>query len=159
MVKRTFAALLGFIISFSIYAQELTPQEIQLDKKLNTLKNELLVKASQNKLAIYSSSFTQLKPFIESSSLYKIIQLMPKGGLLHCHNGGMVNPKWLISAAAKYNNCYIYIGKDDSNFIYGQLVVFTKGQAPKGFLPLQQYLKFDKNAAGSLLKLLTLNRS
>ena len=162
MIKSTIVTLLAVTISFYIHANDstqLTAQEIQLDKKLSTLKNELLVKASQNKLAIYSSSFTQLKPFIESSSLYKLLQSMPKGGLLHCHNGGMANPQWLISAAAKYNNCYIYIGKDDNNFIYGQLAVFTKGQAPKGFLPLQQYLKFDKNAAGSLLKLLTLNRS
>lgn len=162
MVKSTIVTLLGLIIGFSIHANDstqLTAQEIQLDKKLTTLKNELLAKASQNKLAIYSSSFTQLKPFIESSALYKIIQSMPKGGLLHCHNGAMANPGWLISAAAKYNNCYIYIGKDNSQFIYGQLAVFAKGQAPKDFLPLQQYLKFDKNAAAGLLKLLTLNRS
>ncbi|MFL5748868.1 MAG: adenosine kinase [Niastella sp.] len=159
MVKRTFAALLGFIISFSIHAQELTPQEIQLDKKLSILKNELLVKASQNKLAIYSSSFTQLRPFIESSALYKLFQSMPKGGLLHCHNGAIVNPNWLIGTAAKYNNCYVYTGKGDNKFIYGQLAVFTKGRAPKDFLPLQQYLKRDKNAAGSIFKLLTLNRS
>jgi len=162
MLKSTFVTLLGLIISFSIYANDstqLSAQEIDLDKKLSNLKNELLAKASQNKLAIYSSSFTQLRPFIESSELYKLFQLMPKGGVLHLHNGGMANPKWLISAAAEYNNCYIYIGKDNSNYIYGQLVVFTKGLAPKDFLSLQQYLKFDKNAAGSLLKLLTLNRS
>jgi adenosine deaminase CECR1 len=162
MVKSTFVFFIGVIISFSIHANDstqLTTQEIQLDKKLNSLRNELLIKAGQNKLAIYNSSFTQLRPFIESSPLYKIIQSMPKGGLLHCHNGGMANPKWLIGAAAKYNNCYVYIGKDDNNFIYGQLAVFMKGQAPKDFLPLQQYLKFDKNAAGGLLKLLTLNRS
>lgn len=162
MVKSTFVFLAGLIISLSIRANDstqLSAQEISLDKKLSTLKNELLAKASQNKLAIYSSSFTQLRPFIESSDLYKLFQSMPKGGVLHLHNGGMANPKWLIGAAAKYNNCYIYIGKDNSNYVYGQLVVFTKGPAPKDFLSLQQYLKFDKNAAGSLLKLLTLNRS
>jgi adenosine deaminase CECR1 len=158
MFKSTIAILVGFIIGFSIQAQELTPQEIQLDKKLNTLKNALLVKAGQIKLPIYNSSFTQLKPFIESSSLYKIFQSMPKGGLLHCHNGAMVNPYWVINAAAKYNNCYIYTGKDEKDLIYGQLVVFIKGQIPKGFAPLQQYLQRDKHAADSLLKLLTLNR-
>ena len=158
MIKSTIATLVGFIISFSIQAQELTPQEIQLDKKLNALKNELIQKAGQIKLPLYNSSFTQLKPFIESSSLYKILQSMPKGGLLHCHNGAITNPNWLISTAAKYNNCYVYTGKDDSNFIYGQLAMFKKDQMPKGFVPLQQYLQRDKNAAGALLKLLTLNR-
>ena len=73
MIKSTFVTLIGVIISFCTHANDstqLTTQEIQLDKKLSTLKNELLVKASQNKIAIYNSSFTQLKPFIESSSLY-----------------------------------------------------------------------------------------
>jgi len=158
MIKSTLVTLLGFIIGFSIHAQELTPQEMLLDKKLNTLKNEVLAQASQNKLALYNSSFTQLKPFIESSSLYKLFQSMPKGGLLHCHTGAIVTPQWLIKTAAKYNNCYIYTGQDDKKFIYGQLAVFKKGQAPTNFLPLQQYLKSNKNGEAGLLKLLTLNR-
>ncbi len=158
MFKSTIAALVGFVFSISIHAQGLTPQETQLDKKLTSLKNELLQKADQNKLSIYNSSFTQLKPFIESSALYKLLQSMPKGGLLHCHNGAITNPNWLINTAAKYKNCYVYTGKDDKNYIYGQLAVFTKGQTPNGFMPLQQYLKFDKNASAGLLKLLTLNR-
>jgi len=169
MFKSTIAALVGFIITFSVSGDpvienkisshtQLTPQEKQLDKKLNALKNELLQKAGQIKLPLYNSSFTQLKPFIESSSLYKILQSMPKGGLLHCHNGAIANPGWVIPAAAKYKNCYVYIAKDEKDFIYGQLAVFTKGQIPNGFVPLQQYLKSDTHAADSLLKLLTLNR-
>jgi adenosine deaminase CECR1 len=159
MVKSTFAALIGIIISLSIYAQELTPQEIQLDKKLYALKIDLLVKAGQIKLPLYNSSFTRLKPFIESSSLYKILQTMPKGGLLHCHNGAIANPNWVINTAARYNNCYVYTGKDNNDFIYGQLAVFTKREIPKGFVPFQQYLHHDKHGADSLLKLLTLNRN
>src|SRR4051812_17394968 len=139
MFKSTIAILAGFIICCSINAQELTPQEIQLDKKLSTLRNELLRKAVQSKLSIYNSSFTQLKPFIESSTLYKLFQSMPKGGLLHYHNGAIANPNWVIATAAKYNNCYVYTGKDDNNYIYGQLAVFAKAQTPAGFMPLQQY--------------------
>ncbi|OQP44794.1 adenosine kinase [Niastella yeongjuensis] len=158
MFKSTITTLVGFIFSCSLYAQELTPKETQLDKRLSALRNELLVKADQIKLSIYNSTFTQLKPFIESSALYKLLQSMPKGGLLHCHNGAIANPSWVISAAASYKNCYLYTGNDEKEFIYGQLAVFTKGHAPTGFVPLQQYLQHDKKSADSLLKLLTLNR-
>jgi adenosine deaminase CECR1 len=43
--------------------------------------------------------FNIAKPALESTKLWKIIQKMPKGSLLHCHLGAMVNLEWVFAEA------------------------------------------------------------
>lgn len=67
---------------------------------------------------------------IESSQLFNIIRTMPKGGLLHTHSGGFTDVKWVIEAARKYKECYVYDQKDHGDYIYGQLAFLRKEKFP-----------------------------
>ncbi|KAK6983226.1 adenosine deaminase AGSA [Biomphalaria glabrata] len=41
-------------------------------------------------------SFFKSKPWIDNSTIYKIIKMMPKGGVLHIHNTAMTSIDWVI---------------------------------------------------------------
>jgi adenosine deaminase CECR1 len=45
--------------------------------------------------------FNSAKNHMESTSLYKIVKRMPKGAILHCHLGAMVDLRWLFGAAVE----------------------------------------------------------
>lgn len=158
--------ILSLIILFSfstfIYSQNpasLSNDEQILDKKLSHLKTEILTNAEKDKLPIYNTTFSALKPLIESSELYKTFQKMPKGALLHSHSGGIANTEWLINKASEYENCYIFINQDQQKYIYGQLMIFEKEEVPIGFIKLNDFLKSDANAKEKLRELYTLKRN
>ena len=51
--------------------------------------------------------FSEVKALIEASSIFKFIQEMPKGGLLHVHLSAAGRMDWIISSALKSPNCYV----------------------------------------------------
>ena len=153
-----------FFLSFSSFfvAQNITSlskDEQNLDNKLSKIKTELLQDSEKNKFTIYNSSFSQLKPFIETTELFKILSKMPKGALLHSHSGGIANTDWLINKASEYENCYIFINQDQQKYIYGQLMIFEKEEIPVGFIKLNNFLKSNANAKEKLRDLYTLKRN
>jgi adenosine deaminase CECR1 len=137
---------------------QLSDAEITLDQKLFQLRQQLISDTEAKKISLYNSSFNELKPFIESSRLYEILQTMPKGGLLHTHSGGITDVKWIISAARKYQECYVYDQKDNDQFISGQLGFFEKGKVPAGFVNLDKKLASTPGFEKELQDLLTLKR-
>ena len=157
--------ILIILLSFStfIYAQNpasLSNDEQILDKKLSHLKTEILTNAEKDKLPIYNTTFSALKPLIESSELYKTFQKMPKGALLHSHSGGIANAEWLVNKASEYNNCYVFTDvENQQNYLYGQLMIFKENEAPTGFVKLKDFLKNDSNGKEKLNQLLTLKRN
>jgi adenosine deaminase CECR1 len=52
--------------------------------------------------------FNIAKPALESTKLWKIIQKMPKGSLLHCHLGAMVDLNWVFTEALNMEGLCIY---------------------------------------------------
>ncbi|MBO9690424.1 adenosine kinase [Chryseobacterium sp.] len=136
----------------------LTDTEIALDKKIFQLRKQFLSDTEAKKISLYNSSFNELKPLIESSKLFELLQGMPKGGLLHTHSGGITDVKWVISAARKYQECYVYDQKDNDQFIFGQLAFFEKGKVPAGFVSLDKKLTADPGFEKELQNLLTLKR-
>lgn len=137
---------------------KLSESEQLLDKKLFQLRKQLFHDTESKKISIYNSSFNELKPLIENSRLYNILQLMPKGGLLHTHSGGVTDAKWIIATARKYKECYVYDLKDNDQFIFGQLAFFEVGKVPKGFVSLDQKLNSNAGFEKELLELLLLKR-
>ncbi len=136
----------------------LSDAERALDKKLSGLRKQFITDAEEQKIPLYSRSFSEIKPMIESSKLFEAIRSMPKGGLLHTHSGGVTDVKWVISAARKYKECYVYDQKDNDSFIFGQLAFFEKGKVPKGFVSLDQKLISNPGFEKELQELLTLKR-
>ncbi|RQO37556.1 adenosine kinase [Chryseobacterium sp. KBW03] len=137
---------------------QLSDTEIALDKKIFQIRKQFISEAEAKKVSLYNSSFTEIKPMIEKSKLFEIFQTMPKGGLLHTHSGGITDVKWVISAARKYQECYVYDQKDNDQFITGQLAFFEKGKVPNGFVSLDKKLSSDPGFEKQLEELLTLKR-
>ncbi|MDC8104618.1 adenosine kinase [Chryseobacterium sp. B21-037] len=137
---------------------KLSDAEISLDQKLFQIRKDFLAGAEKQKVSLYNSSFNELKPLIESSRLFEIFQSMPKGGLLHTHSGGITDAKWVIAAARKYKECYIYDQADTKDFIFGQLAFFQDGKVPKGFVSLDQKLSSEPGFEKQLTELLLLKR-
>ena len=52
--------------------------------------------------------FNSAKNHMESTQLWRIVQRMPKGALLHCHLGAMVDLEWLFTQAVEMNGMVIY---------------------------------------------------
>lgn len=138
----------------------LSKEEMLLDEKLSKIKTEILQQAEKDKLPIYNTTFSTLKPFIEGSELYKTLQKMPKGALLHSHSGGVANAEWLINKASEYDNCYVFTSEQNQKtYLVGQLMIFKANEVPAGFIKLKDYLNSDHNAKEKLYELLTLKRN
>jgi adenosine deaminase CECR1 len=133
------------------------PEKI-LDQKLFSLRKDLITEAGNKKMPLYNLSFNEIKPMIESSKLFEVIRLMPKGGLLHTHSGGVTDVKWVIATARKYKECYVYDQKDNDKYIFGQLAFFEKGKVPDGFVSLDQKLRDKPGFEKELQDLLILKR-
>ena len=157
--------ILIILLSFSTFIYSQNPESLSndeqiLDKKLSHLKTEILTNAEKDKLPIYNTTFSALKPLIESSELYKTFQKMPKGALLHSHSGGIANAEWLVNKVSEYNNCYVFTDVENlQNYLYGQLMIFKENEAPTGFVKLKDFLKNDSNGKEKLNQLLTLKRN
>lgn len=66
--------------------------------------------------------FFQGKQYLRQSEVFRIIQKMPKGALLHGHNKGMVSSKWVIGNLTNLFN--LYTCRDVSG-----LLIFTYDQS------------------------------
>ncbi|WP_077418638.1 adenosine kinase [Chryseobacterium sp. JV274] len=137
---------------------KLSDAETALDKKIFQIRKQFLSDTESKKISLYNSSFYELRPLIESSKLYELLQTMPKGGLLHTHSGGITEVQWIISAARKYQECYVYDQKDNDQFIFGQLAFFEKGKVPNGFVSLDKKLNSTPDFEKQLQEFLTLKR-
>ncbi|KAH7310081.1 adenosine deaminase family protein-like protein [Rhexocercosporidium sp. MPI-PUGE-AT-0058] len=51
--------------------------------------------------------FNSAKNHMESTQLWKIVQRMPKGALLHCHLGAMVDLEWLFEQAVQTSGMFV----------------------------------------------------
>lgn len=129
-----------------------------LDSNLLKLRDLFIEKMNLKKQSIFNKSFFELKPIIDTSKIYKLFSLMPKGGLLHIHSGGTTDAKWIIKRAKEYKECYVFTKKDTDTYIYGQLAVFKKNKIPEGFVNLNNKIKLDPNFEDELYKLLILER-
>lgn len=137
---------------------KLSDAETTLDKKLFQMRKQFIAETEMQKLPLFNRSFNELKPIIETSKLFDVLQMMPKGGLLHTHSGGITNVDWIISAARKYKECYVYDQKDNDQFIFGQLAFFAKENVPQGFVSLDKKLTSDPGFESKLKELLILKR-
>ncbi|GAB0100750.1 Adenosine deaminase [Sergentomyia squamirostris] len=85
-------------LSFSQFP--LTPTELAADDIVRKHKmREIEAGLRNSKDFLAGQHFFRVKEKIEQSEVFKLIQLMPKGALLHAHNTAMVSSDWLIKNA------------------------------------------------------------
>ncbi|CAH1735729.1 unnamed protein product [Chironomus riparius] len=91
----------------------LSPRELEADKFLLNMKQKAIHKGIQDS-ASYAPSmhFFHAKPLIEQDPIFKIIQKLPKGGLLHLHSTAGVSSEWVIKNLTYRNDVLICNHKD-----------------------------------------------
>ncbi|MFK7969318.1 MAG: adenosine kinase [Bacteroidia bacterium] len=94
----------------------------------------LLAYRRANRFPLAQNNFYSAKGEIEQSSLFKMLDNMPKGGLLHTHDLALGSAWLLVDMAITMPNCYVYWGEDNARYIKGQLGFFAPGKAPGGFM-------------------------
>lgn len=134
----------------------LTEKEKQVDKKLTEFKKAFDTQLSMPLSAFYSLPFHEAKQIVDTTTLFRFLDKMPKGGLLHIHSGGITDAKWIIEHAKTYEDCYVYMSEDNDQFIFGQLSFFKKDKIPEGFVRLQEKIADSPEFEQTLYDLLIL---
>ncbi|TVY40495.1 Adenosine deaminase [Lachnellula occidentalis] len=82
------------------FRQSLSPTAIHACKIVSALRFEeqRTVWAHENEM-FPGMMFNIAKPQMESTKLWRIVEKMPKGTLLHCHLGAMVDLEWVFNEA------------------------------------------------------------
>ncbi|WP_103068399.1 amidohydrolase family protein [Aquimarina sediminis] len=138
---------------------QLTKAELELDKKIKSYRDAFEKNRKRDNIAFYNQPFHVIQPIIDSSTLYKVLEIMPKGGLLHTHSIGMTDIKWLIEEAINTPNTYVYVGKDTDKHIYGELAVLKEESVTDGFVLLKNKVRSNINFKTELYELLVLKRT
>lgn len=95
--------------SFSFDAHVvLNHHEKTVSNFLSSIVEKEIERFDANSRFITAKIFTDIKEEIEKSPLFKILSLMPKGGILHSH--GIGDTKELIKMATYRNDCWINTG-------------------------------------------------
>uniref|UniRef100_A0A672ZHB8 adenosine deaminase n=2 Tax=Sphaeramia orbicularis TaxID=375764 RepID=A0A672ZHB8_9TELE len=101
----------------------LTAAEQKLDSYLRRLKEQEM-SAAQFLPALH---FFKAKPLIQKSSIFKLLQKMPKGAALHVHGSSLVSVEWLVKNVTYRPNCYICFTWDNSvRFLFSDRQPFPR---------------------------------
>uniref|UniRef100_A0A4W4G8S2 adenosine deaminase n=1 Tax=Electrophorus electricus TaxID=8005 RepID=A0A4W4G8S2_ELEEL len=82
---------------------DLTAAEQRLDSLLHKLKEQEMV-APHFPPAMH---FFKAKPYIQKSPIFRLLQKMPKGAVLHIHNSALVGVDWLVMNVTYRPHCYV----------------------------------------------------
>uniref|UniRef100_A0A3P8TX10 adenosine deaminase n=1 Tax=Amphiprion percula TaxID=161767 RepID=A0A3P8TX10_AMPPE len=100
----------------------LTAAEQKLDSYLHQLKEQEM-SAAQFPPAIH---FFKAKPLIQTSSVFKLLQKMPKAAL-HIHSSSLVSAEWLVKNVTYRPHCYICFTWDNSvRFLFSDRQPFPR---------------------------------
>ncbi|KAM9328538.1 adenosine deaminase 2-A [Pholidichthys leucotaenia] len=101
----------------------LTTAEKKLDTYLHRLKEQEM-SAVEFPPALH---FFKAKPLIERSSVFKLLQKMPKGGALHIHSSSLVSIEWLVKNVTYRPHCYICFTWENSvRFLFADRQPFPR---------------------------------
>ncbi|KAM4569291.1 adenosine deaminase 2-A [Odontesthes bonariensis] len=101
----------------------LTVAEQKLDAYLHRLK-EQEISAAHFLPAVH---FFKAKPLIQKSSIFKLLQKMPKGAALHVHGSSLVSVEWLVKNVTYRPHCYICFTWDNSvRFLFSDRQPFPR---------------------------------
>lgn len=130
----------------------LNDKELKLDSYLRGLQRDYINKSGAKFPP--ANYFYKYRNMIDTSLIYKTLQQMPKGGLLHVHSTAMGDAEWLVKNASYMDNCYFY-NSDDGKEVFGIMYFYPPGKAPANWVLVKELRNKDADFDNKLLKLLT----
>lgn len=140
-------------------AIKLSAKEQQLNQKLVALQQRMIADYKANHFFPPARNFYNSKAHIEQTQLFKTLQKMPKGGILHLHSGAMGNARWMAQKAIELPEMHVFWEATNDKYAKGQLHAYAKGKAPKGFRPAYQIAQENDQFSTELIDLLTFDES
>ncbi|KAG6438603.1 hypothetical protein O3G_MSEX000084 [Manduca sexta] len=108
---------LGMMLGHDIV---LSDSELKANEVIMGLKYAELDHAfRQPQLFNLSKHFFEYKDEVKSTKLFKLIQKMPKGAVLHAHDTGLLSPDYIVQLTY-LDNLYVSFDKGDVNFIFAK---------------------------------------
>ena len=96
--------------------------------------------------------FFQSQDHIEQTRLFKILSMMPKGGILHLHGAASGDADWVVDQTLNHPNAFIQWQDPEHK---GQIRFFKSDQVPAGFQQAKKLASEVPNFADSLKQMLT----
>ncbi|KAI8791117.1 adenosine deaminase AGSA [Biomphalaria glabrata] len=91
----------------------LNPKEQLVNKYMMSLKNSSIQESIwTTKPFSPSISFFESKAWIDNSTLYDVIKMMPKGGILHLHDKAMTSLNWTVKTLTYLPGLYTKLDTD-----------------------------------------------
>lgn len=142
-------------VNFS-HALKLTEDEKKLNAFIGGIIDDLQKQFIDSSLFCPARNFFLAKGCIEESSLFSILQRMPKGGVMHIHTSSSGDANWLVKRAVADENCYIYM-LDDGATLKWKMGVFQKGKVPKGYQLMGDLAAKDPSFIPTVVEMITLS--
>jgi len=137
-------------------AHALTPRERDAQAVLAAQRARLLERFAAHPERLFAAPFERVKPRLERSAVFRSLERMPKGGLLHIHATGTGDSAWLVDHALADPGCYVYWGETTDTWCHGQLAVFPGDDVPDGFVPIAGLARTEPRLRAQLIDLFTL---
>ncbi len=138
LIKRDSLLTLDSLLYFDADVT-LSSEEKILNKQLKHLQGKMLAHYKANHFFPPARNFYQSKEHIESTTLFRFINKMPKGGILHLHIGAIGDADWVLHKAWDTPEMYVYWSDDNRN-VKGAFQAFKKEDAPQGFVQVHQLI-------------------
>ncbi len=137
-------------------AQGLAARERAAQAVLGAQRARLLKRFAAHPERLFAAPFERVKPRLESSAVFRTLERMPKGGLLHIHSTGTGDAEWIVDRALSDPGCYIYWGADSGGLYHGQLAFFPDGRIPAGFVRVADLARTEPHLDRQLVDLFTI---
>ena len=138
------------------HAIKLSAKEMALNEQLLELQRQMLQDYKEQHFFPPARNFYGSKAHIEATPLFKLLRKMPKGGMLHIHTSAMGDADWYLKRAIELPEMHVYwADQADENWIKGQFRAFNRGEAPEGFVSVQEEHSKDPDFYPELRSLIT----
>ncbi|MBA2728834.1 MAG: hypothetical protein H0U49_11760, partial [Parachlamydiaceae bacterium] len=129
------------------------------ERKLDSYIKELVINSEKEFLTsnkFYPAQFfSEIKPKIEISPLFQLLNPMPKGGMLHIHVFATGDATRLIEIASTYKDTYIYL-RDGGSTLKGMMGYYPADEVPEGFQSMFELNKEDPLFISKVVEMITI---
>jgi len=133
----------------------LNQDEMALNMALDQLQDSMLAVYKEQHFFPPARYFFQSKAHIEQTQLFRLLKMMPKGGILHLHGAAAGSAQWVVDRVISEPHAHVYWDEPSETYTKGQIAFYRDGLAPQGFRKAADLNLQEDNFSRSLFSLLT----